>query len=355
MGETARRHVTFWIASVALFIGFVALFKSVLLPFVLGMTIAYLLNPLVRKLCAKGLSRGAVAFLILFIFFSILLALVALAAPYVERELSDLSDNMPYYIDRVFNFLQPYLDHLQGLLGHSKAAEPETIVTNHMESVLGHSSAILSGFFSGSMALAHTIGIVVVMPIVSYFMMKEWPHITGWITGLLPKDQTETIMNLLKQIDKKLHGYLRGQLGVMFALGIGYSIALSMAGLKYSVLIGLLTGLLTFIPFVGTAFGFVSSVTVAFFQSGGDIMFIGIIAAIFISGQLIESNFLTPFLVGGSVGLHPLWILFALMAGGSLFGILGMILAVPVAAIASVLIAFAIARYKDSSYYKGKK
>jgi predicted PurR-regulated permease PerM len=158
-------------------------------------------------------------------------------------------------------------------------------------------------------------------------------------------------MKLLKEIDQKLSGFVRGQISVAVMLGIGYALALSIAGLKYGFLIGLGAGFLSVIPMVGSAVGLVVSVAVAWFQSG-DMIFVLIIAGIFIAGQIIEGNFLTPKLVGDSVGLHPLWVFFALLAGGSLLGILGMFLAVPLAAVIGVLLSYAIYRYKQSPYYK---
>ena len=168
----------------------------------------------------------------------------------------------------------------------------------------------------------------------------------------MPRDNKKTIMSLVKEIDVKLSSFIRGQLTVVLILAIGYAIALSLAGLKFGLLIGICAGLLCIIPMVGSIAGLFVAVAVALIQTSGDFVYAGIIAAIFIAGQTIEGYFLTPKLVGDSVGLHPLWVIFALMAGGSLFGIVGMLIAVPVAAIASVLIAFGTAQYKKSKYYK---
>ena len=183
--------------------------------------------------------------------------------------------------------------------------------------------------------------------------MKEWEHIMAWGEDLLPRDNKDTIKDLLKQIDAKISGFVRGQISVAVILGIAYAIALTIAGLKYGALIGLAAGLLSIIPMVGSAIGLVVSIVVAYFQSF-DLTYVAIIAAIFFAGQIIEGNILSPKIVGDSVGLHPLWVFFALLAGGALFGVLGMLLAVPVAAIAGVLLAFAIMQYKSSPLYKGK-
>jgi predicted PurR-regulated permease PerM len=172
----------------------------------------------------------------------------------------------------------------------------------------------------------------------------------------MPREHKQTISDLLRQIDRKLSGFVRGQISVAFILALGYAIALSLAGLKYGFLIGFSAGLLSIIPMVGSTFGLLAGTLAAWIQVGNDNwMFIGLIAGIFIVGQLIEGNLLTPKIVGDKVGLHPLWIFFAILAGGSLFGILGMLLAVPVAAVASVLLAFGIRRYKSSSFYDDGK
>ena len=157
-------------------------------------------------------------------------------------------------------------------------------------------------------------------------------------------------MCIRDRIDRKLSGFIRGQLSVAFLLGLIYAIALTVAGLNYGFLIGISAGVLSIIPMVGSFLGLLASIAVAWFQSG-DISYVGIIAAIFMVGQVIEGNILSPKLLGDSVGLHPLWILFALMAGGSLFGILGMLLAVPVAAVVGVLTNFTIQEYKKSDVY----
>ncbi len=191
---------------------------------------------------------------------------------------------------------------------------------------------------------------MIISLVVAYFMMAEWPAVTKWVRDLMPRHSEETIMGLLRQIDTKISGFVRGQISVAVVLGVSYAVMLTLAGLKYGFLIGLMSGLISVIPMVGSAVGLVVSVAVAWFQAG-DIMFVLLIAGIFLGGQVIEGNFLTPKLVGDSVGLHPLWVFFALLAGGSLLGILGMFLSVPVTAVVGVLLSFAIQRYKESPYY----
>ncbi|MGB0719790.1 MAG: AI-2E family transporter, partial [Bdellovibrionales bacterium] len=213
---------------------------------------------------------------------------------------------------------------------------------------------LLGGLAAGGAAIFDMISVVVFMPIVAYFVMKEWDHITHWVEDLLPRDHKNTILDLVEQIDTKISGFVRGQISVAAILGVLYAVALTIAGLNYGFLIGLSAGLISIIPMVGSTVGLIVSVAVAWFQTG-DLSYVAIIAGIFLAGQLIEGNILSPKIVGDSVGLHPLWVFFALLAGGALFGILGMLLAVPVAAVAGVLLAFGIAQYKSSALYKGKQ
>jgi predicted PurR-regulated permease PerM len=346
---TLRNHLIFWGAAFAALIGFIVLFKSILMPFVLGIAVAYLLNPLVNSMGRLKIGRGPASIFILGTFFLVVAALVTVLAPIFYRQALQLSDDLPGYLDSTLDFIEPYIHQALTLIG----ADSTDDIKDMLKTQAG-SPASFAPIFKGIVAGGQTaFDLIVFMPIVAYFMMKEWPHIIKWGDSLLPRDHKKTILDLLSQIDTKISGFVRGQISVAVILGFSYAIALSIAGLNYGFLIGLLAGLMSIIPMAGSTVGLLVSVLVAWFQTG-DLMFVGIVAAIFLVGQLIEGNILTPKIVGESVGLHPLWVFFALLAGGSLFGILGMLIAVPVAAIAGVLLAFAIAQYKLSPYFKGE-
>jgi predicted PurR-regulated permease PerM len=191
------------------------------------------------------------------------------------------------------------------------------------------------------------------MPIVAFYMMIDWPRLTNKVQDIIPHKNKSRIKTILSDIDRSLAGFIRGQLTVCLFLGGFYAIGLSLMGLQYGFFVGVAAGVLSIIPYVGSIFGLIASVGLAYYQFGGW-EYPVIALAIFVVGQLIEGNYLTPKLVGESVGLHPLWVIFVLMAGGALMGIVGMMIAVPVAAIIAVFIRHAISVYKDSSYYKGK-
>ena len=351
---TARNHMLFWSLAFAGFLAFVYVFKAVLLPFVLGMAIAYLLNPIVNALGRAKISRRPAALFILVIFFTVVALAFTLIAPVLYRQGIQFAEDVPGYVDSLLTLVDPYSKQILALLGEENGTDLKALAASHAGTAADIIKHLVNGVAAGSQALFDLVSVFVLTPIVAYFTMKEWVHITNWVEDLLPRENKKTILDLLKQIDQKLSGFVRGQISVAVILAIVYAVALSVAGLKYGFLIGLVSGLLSIIPMVGSAIGLVVSVTVAWFQAY-DLIYVAIIGGIFLAGQIIEGNILSPKIVGKSVGMHPLWVFFALLAGGSLFGILGMLLAVPVAAVAGVLLAFAITQYKGSPYYTGMK
>jgi predicted PurR-regulated permease PerM len=346
-----HNHALFWLGVLAALFAFVYVFKGILLPFALGIALAYLLNPLVCRLSRLGLSRRIAAILILGGFLVLFGVIFATLIPVIYRELVDLSQDIPALADKVLIMAEPYVSQFQNFFGLSGHGNLTTVFHNNAQAGTQAAGHVFKGIAAGGNVALDVISLVVFVPIVAYFMICEWMTITQWVDDLMPRDRRDTIKDLLHQIDRKLSGFVRGQISVAFILALGYAIALSLAGLKYGFLIGFSAGLLSIIPMLGSIVGFFAGVLAAWIQTGNDWMFIGLVAGIFIVGQLIEGNLLTPKIVGDKVGLHPLWIFFAILAGGSLFGILGMLLAVPVAAVASVLVAFGIRRYKKSSYY----
>lgn len=353
-------HAIFWFVTLIVFIGLVMLFKSVLFPFVLGATLAYLLNPTVSWLTQKDMKRRTAVLLILGSFITVFSALLILIVPILVREASGFIDDAPSYGNRLWAMIQPLLDQLRQKFGYNITDQLkdqlQTVVQDNIGKTLGVGKNVATGLISsiaiGGQAIAGFLAVLLLTPIVAFFMMNDWPRIVAWVYALIPRHSEATVLRLLAQIDVKIAGFIRGQLTVCFILGMMYGIALTFAGLNYGFFIGLGTGVLCIIPYAGTALGFSIGLVTAFLQSDGDATYIAIIAGIFAVGQFIEGNFITPKLIGDKVGLHPLWIIFALLAGGSLLGLVGMFLAVPVAAIISVLVAFAITQYKLSPYYQ---
>lgn len=350
---TARNHLIFWTGMFAAFAALVWLFGDVLTPFVLGAILAYLLEPLVRRLQGRGVRRKWAALLITCVFTLVLVVLGAVLVPVLYREGVQLAKDIPSLIDQLMALSRPYTGWIQDRLGYRDSEDIGKAIQNGAGPALKAGSKVLDTVAAGGQAIITAATYTVLTPIVAFFMMKEWPAMTGWVRSIMPEHQKETILDLFRQINGKLSGFIRGQLSVCVVLGGFYAIALTIAGLKYGFLIGIGAGILSVIPLVGSTLGLFTGVTVAWFQTG-EWSFVAIVAGIFLFGQLMEGNFITPKLVGDSVGLHPLWIMFALMAGGALLGIVGMLLAVPVAAVVGVLASFVIRRYKSSAYYTGE-
>jgi len=346
-----RNQILFWSLGLLALILFVWIFKAILLPFVLGIAVAYLLNPMVKLLGRVGFGRSAATIVILSGFFILLTAILAVIVPILYKEISALIEDLPSMSAKITSAAAPYQESFQSLFGVENG-DALSALKEHAGASLSAGKTILSGLKAGGAAVTSFISVIVIMPIVAFFMMCEWPRMLKWMQDLMPRPHQNTIMGLLGQMDTKLAGFVRGQITVATMLGLIYAIGLSLAGLKYGFLIGFFAGVFSIIPMVGSTLGLLIGILVAWLQAG-DLMFVGVVAAIFIVGQLVEGNFLTPKFVGDSVGLHPLWVFFALMAGGALFGIVGMLIAVPVAAVISVIAGFLLQQYKLSSYYLG--
>ncbi len=346
---------TFWGFAVIVLIFLIWLFKPVLLPFILGGAIAYLLNPIVNKICSKGIQRQTAVLIILGSFFVFVAGLLAVITPILVREAAGFIESAPIYVARVWELAEPRILWVQERLGYAITADQvQSVIQDNVGKALQIGKGVLGGITTGGIAIIDFLTTLLITPVAAYFLMKEWPKVVEWAQGIIPRHHIDTVSGLLYKIDLKISGFVRGQMTVCLALGFAYAVALSLAGLNYGFVIGLSTGILSIIPFVGSTLGLAVSLVVAFLQTGGDLTFVGIIACIFFAGQFIEGNFVTPKLMGDSVGLHPLWIIFALMAGGSLMGLVGMFLAVPVAASIGVLATFVVSEYKKSQYYESK-
>lgn len=346
-----RNLMLFWAACAAVLLGFVWLFDAVLLPFIVGIIIAYLLNPLVVALGKYNLSRTLATLLILTLFVLVCIGFFLLVIPPLYQQLLQLADAAPGYVDALWARLEPYFASMQNQVSTEEINQNlREVLRNNVSNAFNLSSSLLGGLLSGGMALVSLFSLLVITPLVAFFMMIEWPALVKWSEDLMPRGSLDQTRQLFKEIDRKIAGFIRGQLLVAIALAILYALALTIAGLQFGFLIGLGAGVLSIIPLFGSIVGLLVSVGVAWFQSG-ELVYTLVIAGIFIVGQILEGNVITPKLVGKSVGLHPLWILFSLLAGGALLGVVGMMLAVPLAATVGVLSRFAIEQYKASSYY----
>jgi len=346
------RHLRFWLIGLALFVAALWVLSSMLLPFVAGLAIAYFLDPSVDRLERAGLPRWAGAVVVLLSFVLVAFSFVLLLLPLVQAQAVLLVDTLPHYAQVLRERVQPAIEDLIHRLSPEDVERLRTAAGEYAGEAVGWVGRVLRGVLSGGLALFDVFSVLFITPVVAFYLLRDWDVLIGKVDGWLPRQHLSTIRAQAREVNRTLAGFVRGQALVCLVLGLFYALGLSAAGLNFGLVVGLLSGLLSFIPFVGTLFGFVTSTGLALLQFDS-LWRVAIVVAIFVFGQMVEGNVLTPKLVGDKVGLHPVWVMFALLAGGSLFGFVGVLLAVPVAAVIGVLTRFALGRYLQSDYYNG--
>ncbi|KAA2235321.1 AI-2E family transporter [Salinarimonas soli] len=351
---TIQKQVGFWIAALVVFALGLWLLRDVLLPFVAGLALAYLLDPLADRLERLGLGRLGATLLILGLFVLGFVLVLFLLAPLVAGQVGSFVANLPAYAARLqrlaLDYGQPIVERLGG---PQSLRDVEASVGDLVSQGAGWLTAFLRSLWSGGQALVSIVALLVVTPVVAFYLLIDWDHMVEAVDSWLPRPHQATIRELFVEINAAIAGFIRGQTAVCLILGTFYAIGLSVLGLNFGVLIGLSAGLLSFIPYVGSLTGLLLSVGVAIVQFWPDGLMVAATLGVFVFGQFVEGNILSPKLVGASVGLHPVWLMFALLAFGSLFGFVGLLLAVPLAAAAGVLARFALRRYLASSLYSG--
>lgn len=348
-----QQHIAIWALLVALFLLALMALSSVLLPFVAAMAVAYLLDPVADRLEARGMSRTFATSLITGVFFLLLVLLVLLLVPVLISQLTGFVGRLPGYIESFRENLLPNLLDLARDLGIPLRIDVKAALGQYGGEAAAVLSKLVGGLLGGGQAVLSLMSLLVVTPVVSFYLLRDWDRMIATVDQNLPRRQAEMIREQARKIDGVLAGFVRGQMMVCLALGSFYGLGLSLVGLDFGLVIGLGAGMISFIPYVGTILGFVVSMGVALVQFWPDWVWIGVVGGVFAIGQFIEGNFLTPKLVGDRVGLHPVWIMFGLFAGGALFGFVGMLIAVPVCAVIGVLTRFALERYRLSALYHG--
>lgn len=348
-----RRQIGFWLATAAFIALFLYVFSNILLPFVAGMALAYFLDPVADRLQRLGLSRTAATFLILIIFVIVLVVAMVVLIPVLASQLADFLEKLPEYLAKlqslVTNFDPQWLEQRFGLDAGSLKDGLNSLLTTG----IGLLTTIFQSIWSSGVALFSIASLFVVTPVVAFYMLLDWDRMVATVDGWVPRDYVHTVRQIFSDINDATAGFVRGQGTLCLILGAMYAFGLTLTGLNFGILIGLFAGLISFIPYVGSMVGLVLAVGVAFVQFSPDWLMVGAVACVFFTGQFIEGNILQPRLVGKSVGLHPVWLMFALFAFGALFGFVGLLIAVPAAAAVGVLVRFAIGQYLASPLYKG--
>lgn len=352
-GQHARWR--FWAAMAAIFLLLLWLLNDILLPFVVGIVVAYFLDPVVVRLQRMGMSRTWATTYVTII--AVLLAIgVAMAIlPPLFSQLQSLILNFPDYTVKLAARITPLIDPIRERLNLPPLSldELQAELTQRAGQVLAVAGTVAGKLAQGGLAVFNLLALLFLTPVVTFYLLRDWERLVDAIDGALPRDHAGTIRKLAHESNAAIAGYVRGQALVCMSLGSIYAVGLSLVGLQFGLIIGLIAGAISFIPFVGTFVGAVMALGMALVQFPPEWMGVVKVAAVFVVGQMLEGNVLSPKLVGDRVGLHPVWIMFALLAGGALFGFVGVLIAVPVAAVIGVVVRHLIARYRDSQYYRG--
>ncbi|MEP2533455.1 AI-2E family transporter [Shimia sp.] len=348
MALPARDQLKYWGLAAVLFFAALWYLGDVLLPFILGGAIAYFLDPVADRLEEAGLSRTAATGVITLCGVLIFIIAALAVVPLLISQAVALIDTVPQLIADLQNFVT---------VNFPSVSTPDSVVHKSLvtlgEAVQERGGALFQGVLNSALSVINILMLIVIVPVVAFYLLLDWDRMVAEINRLLPLDHAPTIRLLSTQIDRTLASFVRGMGTVCLILGTYYAVALMIVGLQFGLVVGFIAGLVTFIPYLGALIGGALAIGLALFQFWGDWLSIGLVAGVFAIGQVIEGNFLTPKLVGSSVGLHPVWLLVALSVFGALFGFVGMLVAVPVAASLGVLARFLAGQYMTSRLYLG--
>ena len=339
-----------WLFILVLFCVSVYALRSVLLPFVTGIVLGYLFDPLASRFEKWGLNRTLATVLVFVAVIMVAVPTFVMIFSVIDKQLTVFVDVAPVYIASFIKRTEPLLLELHDKFPSLELNALPEMIKNNLTNGLQFGGKLLKGLISNGFALINLFSLLLITPVVAFYMLRDWDTFVKKVDTLLPRKSKNTIREQFKLIDRALSGFIRGQLSVCLILGAFYSIGLHLIGLELGLLIGFLAGLISFIPYVGSISGFLISIILALAQFG-DMTKIIEVVVVFAIGQFVEGNFLTPKLVGDNIGLHPVWVMFALLAGGVLLGFLGLMIAVPVAAIIGVVTRYAINNYKKSNLY----
>lgn len=351
---TARQRTTaFWIGAIIVLVLLFILFRPILLPFVAGAAIAYALDPVADWLEANRVRRPLATIALIMAILLGLLAVVVVLIPLLLTQLADLVEGFPNFLTRLQELFGSALESdwalFLGLDPESIRASMQGFTSQGLDVV----TTVLTSLWTGGRVVLDVGSLLIVTPFVAFYLLRDWDKIVKWMDELLPREHAPEIRMLAGEIDEKVAAFVRGQVVVCLLLGSFYAAGLMLVGLNYGLLIGLLAGILSFIPYLGFAVGFFVSIAIALVQFWPDWIWIVAVVVVFMLGQLFEGYVLQPRFLGHRVGLHPVWVIFALFAFGYLFGFLGFLLAIPLAAAVGVLLRYAIDRYRQSPLYEG--
>jgi predicted PurR-regulated permease PerM len=352
MGSTMNldRNQIFWLAALLIFVFLLWLLSDILLPFVGGIALAYIQAPIADRLERFGMNRTAATLLIVTVVMAAILLLTFLLIPLLSQQAVALMAAIPGLAARLQAMLADQAPPwLQQILGE----DPKSAVPKLMAHAPDTTSQVMHSLWSGGKALVSFASLLVILPVVTFYLIYDWHPMIDTLDSWVPPRYRDTVHQFMREIDAAVAGFLRGQAGICAIAALFYMVALSLVGLDFALLIGLLNGVLTIIPYIGSVVGALLGVGMAIEQFWPQWIPIAIVCAIFAVGQFITAYVLGPKLVGDKVGLHPVWLLFAMVAFGYLFGFVGLLVAVPLAAAIAVLFRFWLVHYFESPLYRG--
>ncbi|HKU97010.1 MAG TPA: AI-2E family transporter [Vineibacter sp.] len=352
---TAGRQIRFWLIGALAAGVLIWLLRDMLLPFVAGLAIAYFLNPLTDRIEKLVRSRTLATIIIVVVATLVMVGLLLAIVPLVSEQLATLARKLPEYTARLYNRLLPLLQTLQERFGvdAGSAKDFESVLAARAGDALKFLGTVLGSVLTSGFALVNLLALLFLTPVIAFYLMRDWPKLVASVDSYLPRAHADAIRGLMRESNIAVAGYVRGQASVCLVLAFYYGAALALVGLDFGLIIGIIIGMISFIPYVGSFTGGVLAIGMALAQFPPDWLSVGKVVAVFAVGQFMEGNVLAPKLVGESIGIHPVWLMFALLAGGTLFGFVGLLLSVPVAAVVGVLVRFALREYRDSAYYRG--
>lgn len=343
-----ERRVLIWLATTIVVALAVLVLRDVLLPFVAGLVIAYALNPIVDRLGALGLPRVWGSALVVAFFVAAIIGLVVVLVPLLVAQGQQLAMTLPGQLEKLKASLEVYAKAYFGSVYTDALNRAAAELANNSGSI---ASMLARSLWTQGMALVNLVSLVLITPLVVFYLLVDWRPMLAKIDATLPVAHAPTIRKLANEIDGAIAAFIRGQGLVCIILALVYAIGLTWVGLNYGLLIGLLTGVLSFVPFAGWALGLFAATVLAAVQFWPDMVPIYKVLGVFAVGMALDSALLSPRIVGSRIGLHPVWLLFALFVFSYLFGFVGVLVAVPLAAAIAVLVRYALELYLGSSFY----
>jgi predicted PurR-regulated permease PerM len=348
-----ERQLWFWVAALIVLVLAIALLREILLPFVAAIVVAYFLNPVADRLEAQGLNRTWAAILIVGVMAVLVTLALILLVPVLVDQMRRMVTALPGETERFKTFVERLGNDWLGPSAPSFQTALDRTLADLSQNWAAMAGAVMASVWSRGMALLNFVSLVLVSPVIVFYLLVDWHPMLARVDQALPRDHAQTIRRLAAGINDAVAAFIRGQGTICLVLGIFYAIGLSWAGIDYGLLVGLSTGLLAFIPIIGWLLGLVCACGLAIVQFWPDVTPLLKSVGVLLCGIAIDTVFLSPRFVGQKVGLHPVWMIFALFVFSYLFGLVGTLVAVPLAAAVAVLVRFAVQAYLDSSVYKG--